>query len=140
MAETDTEFPTVIGADAVFRGTLQFEKGVQLLGKFEEGEIATKAKLHVAQGASLAGQANAAEVVIEGDADASVSASGKVWLKPTARVQGAVRAAQLVVDRGASFSGTCEVGSGGDDKLVSEASSRKPKANPAETESAGGKP
>ena len=141
MAETDAEFPTVIGTDAVFKGTLQFEKGVRLLGKFEEGEIATKAKLHVAEGASLAGHVDAAEVLIEGRADATVTASGKVWLKSTARVTGAVQATQLVVDRGASFSGTCEVGPAGRDSSASDqAAAKKPKGKPGETESSAAKP
>ena len=39
--QVDGEFPTIIGPDAIFKGELSFEKGVQILGKFE-GKIATK--------------------------------------------------------------------------------------------------
>ena len=38
MAQTNDEFSTTIGPDAVFKGELSFEKGLRLLGKFE-GQI-----------------------------------------------------------------------------------------------------
>ena len=51
MAESSAEFPTTIGADAVFKGQLQFEKGVRLLGKFE-GEITSDGEMVIAEGAA----------------------------------------------------------------------------------------
>ena len=40
------EFPTIIGPDASFKGELQFEKGLRLMGKFE-GRITSGGRLHI---------------------------------------------------------------------------------------------
>ena len=52
MADDKASYPTTIGADAVFKGQLQFDKGVRLLGKFD-GEINSKGELVIAEGANL---------------------------------------------------------------------------------------
>src|SRR6185437_8556360 len=41
------EFPTVLGPDANFKGKLNFEKGMRLMGRFE-GKMNTPGRLHVA--------------------------------------------------------------------------------------------
>ncbi len=49
MSDTTTDYPTIIGADASFKGQMKFEKGMRLLGKFD-GEVTTKGQLNVAEG------------------------------------------------------------------------------------------
>ena len=42
MAEAgNSEFPTILGPDATFKGELSFEKGMRLHGRFE-GKLSTK--------------------------------------------------------------------------------------------------
>ena len=111
MAETnsDGEFPTTIGADARFKGELEFDKGVRLLGTFE-GSITTKGRLHVASGAKLNAEVNAGDVQVEGEVRGNLNATGKVHLKSTAKLEGDLRTARLEVAEGAVFIGKCVVG------------------------------
>ena len=111
MADTnaDGEFPTTIGADARFKGELEFDKGVRLLGKFE-GSISSKGRLHVASGAKLNAEVKAGDIQVEGEVRGNLHASGKVHLKSTAKLEGDLRTARLEVAEGAVFVGKCVVG------------------------------
>jgi cytoskeletal protein CcmA (bactofilin family) len=111
MADTDAngEYPTILGADARFKGELEFDKGVRLLGSFD-GSIKSKGRLHVATGAKLNAEVNAADVQVEGEVRGNLTASGKVHLKSTARLEGDLKTARLEVTEGAVFIGRCEVG------------------------------
>ncbi|MCB9849291.1 MAG: polymer-forming cytoskeletal protein [Phycisphaerales bacterium] len=103
------EFPTIIGADAVIKGELSFEKGVRLLGKFD-GEITTKGNLVVADGAVLSGEVKAGSVQIDGQMSGNLEATGKVKLAASAKLEGDLRTARLEVADGATFIGKCSVG------------------------------
>jgi cytoskeletal protein CcmA (bactofilin family) len=111
MADTgaNDEYPTVLGADARFKGELEFEKGVRLLGTFD-GSIKSKGRLHVAPGAKLNAEVNAADVQVEGEVRGNLTASGRAHLKSTARLEGDLKTARLEVSEGAVFIGRCEVG------------------------------
>jgi len=112
MADATNEFPTTIGADAVFKGQLQFEKGVRLLGKFE-GEIATGGELLVAQGATLNGDVKTGTIRIEGQVKGNIDAQSRVQLTSSARLEGDVQAQRLEVAEGAVLIGRCVVGVNG---------------------------
>ena len=82
MADNNTangEYPTVIGADAVIKGELKFEKGVRLLGNFD-GQIESAGNLLVADGATLSGDVKAGSVQIDGVMQGNLEATGKVKL------------------------------------------------------------
>jgi len=128
MADANNnEYPTVLGADAVFKGELAFEKGVRLLGKFE-GEIDSGGQLLIAGGASLNGNVKADTIRIDGNVKGNLDAKAKVQLSESARVEGDVQAARLEVAEGAVLVGRCMVGVNGhaaksSDKGVSATSS-----------------
>jgi len=136
MATANGEFPTVLGPDAVFKGELQFDKSVKVLGRFE-GSIQSKGRLLVAQGAKLKADVQAGDVEIEGDIDGNVTTSNKVLLKASAKLRGDLRTARLEVNEGAIFVGNCVVGpiDGGKEAdrrapEAPEAQEQKPKASP----------
>lgn len=120
------EFPTIIGPDAKFKGELSFEKGVRVFGQFE-GTINTKGQLHIAKGSRVKADVTAGNVDVDGDVKGNLSASGKVQLKATARLEGDLRTARLEVADGATFIGNCIVG--GDDQAKAQAAKQ---AKPAE--------
>ena len=135
MTDTSNEYPTVIGADAVFKGQLEFKKGVQLLGRFE-GEISSDGHLVVAEGASLNGDVKAGTVRIDGKVKGNMSAEAKVQLTASARLEGDVESARLEVAEGAVLIGRCTVGvngkgKAGDAKSASAASISPPKGKAA---------
>lgn len=115
MAADSSEFPTVIGPDAVFKGELKFEKGVKHLGQFE-GTIQSKGHLVVAEGAKLSGDVQAGSIDVEGHVKGNLSATGKVRLAETARLEGDLHTAKLEVVEGAVFVGRCVVGPNGSAK------------------------
>ena len=109
MADSNNEFPTTIGADAVFKGQLHFEKGVRLLGKFE-GEVTTQGQFLVAEGAALTGDVKAGTIRIDGVVKGNLSADTKVHLSASARMEGDLQAQRLEVAEGAVLIGRCTVG------------------------------
>ena len=117
MTDTSNDFPTVIGADAVFKGQLQFEKGMRILGRFE-GEITSQGELVIAEGATLNGDVKAGSVRIEGKVKGNLAADAKVHLTSSARLEGDVQAARLEVAEGAVLIGRCTVGVNGKGKAA----------------------
>jgi cytoskeletal protein CcmA (bactofilin family) len=109
MAEGNQEFPTIIGADASFKGELSFEKGLRLMGRFE-GKINTPGRLHVAREAKMQADVEAGSVIVEGDVRGNLTAADRIELKQSARYEGDLSASKLVVDEGAVFSGHVTVG------------------------------
>jgi cytoskeletal protein CcmA (bactofilin family) len=103
------EFPTVLGPDANFKGELNFEKGMRLMGRFE-GKMNTPGRLHVAKEAKMQADVEAGAIIVEGDVQGNLSASDRIELKQTARYEGDLRSTKLVVDEGAIFNGHVSVG------------------------------
>ena len=103
------EFPTVIGADAVFKGELSFEKGVRVDGKIE-GKVATKGFIAVSQGGHLQADVDAGSVIIEGEVRGNLVAADRVELRKSARLKGDITASKLLVAEGAAFVGHCHIG------------------------------
>lgn len=106
---TSGEFTTVIGADAVFKGELAFEKGVRVDGRVE-GKISTKGHLAISQGGKLQADVTATNIVVEGEVKGNLNGSERVELRKTARLTGDIVAAKLLVAEGACFTGQCTVG------------------------------
>ena len=110
MAEAaNTEFPTILGPDASFKGELSFEKGMRLQGKFE-GKISTPGRLHVTREAHMQADVESGGIVVEGEVQGNLTATDRIDLKTTARYEGDLRASKLIVEEGAVFSGHVTVG------------------------------
>jgi cytoskeletal protein CcmA (bactofilin family) len=103
------EFPTIIGPDASFKGELQFEKGLRLMGKFE-GRIMSNGRLHVAKEARMQADVESGAIIVEGEVKGNLTANDRIELKQSARLEGDLRATKLTVDEGAVFSGHVTVG------------------------------
>jgi cytoskeletal protein CcmA (bactofilin family) len=103
------DFTTVIGADAVFKGELSFDKGVRVDGRVE-GKISTKGSLAISQGGKLEADVNAGAIVVEGAIKGNITASDRVELRQSARLEGDIKASKLIVTEGATFQGHCSVG------------------------------
>jgi cytoskeletal protein CcmA (bactofilin family) len=103
------EFPTILGPDASFKGELNFEKGMRLMGRFE-GKVTTPGRLHIAKEAKMQADVDAGAIIVEGDVQGNLSANDRIELKQSARYEGDLRASKLVVDEGAIFNGHVSVG------------------------------
>jgi len=111
MAESSGEFPTIIGSDAKFKGELSFEKGVRIEGAFD-GHIKSKGVLHVAEGAKVAANIEAANVRVEGECKGNLFVAEKLHLLATAKMEGDLRTTRLEIADGAIFVGNVVVGQG----------------------------
>jgi len=103
------DFTTVIGADAVFKGELSFEKGVRVDGRIE-GKITTKGQLAISQAGKLQADVVAGNIVVEGEVKGNLQSGGRIDLRQTARLQGDIVATKMLVAEGACFSGHVSVG------------------------------
>ncbi len=112
----DSDFPTIIGSDAKFKGELAFEKGVKIMGGFE-GRILTKGSLVVSEQGVINADIEAGSIVVEGEISGNVAANDLVELKDTARLQGDLTCGRLIVTDGARFVGHCNVGGNGQARL-----------------------
>jgi cytoskeletal protein CcmA (bactofilin family) len=110
MAEAgNTEFSTVIGPDASFKGDLTFEKGMRLHGKLS-GTVTTAGRLHVAKEATCEAEVQAGSIIIEGEVRGNLTANDRIEMKPSTRYEGDLTTAKLVVEEGAQFKGHVTVG------------------------------
>lgn len=109
MAELNGEFPTVIGPDARFKGELSFDKSVRVEGSFD-GQIKSKGMLHVAEGAHVTANVEAANVKVEGECKGNLIVSEKLHLLATAKLEGDMRTNRLEIADGAIFVGNVVVG------------------------------
>ena len=100
---------TVINADAAFKGDFSSEGAMRIDGKVE-GKVACKGRLTVGKGATVVGEANVAQAVVEGSVKGNIIAHERVELAPSARVTGDIRAPRLVVGEGAVLQGNVSIG------------------------------
>jgi cytoskeletal protein CcmA (bactofilin family) len=128
----DTEYGTILGPDANFKGDLSFESAAKVLGRFE-GSISSKGRVHVADGANLKASIAANEVTVEGEILGNVEASDRVDLKPTGRINGDIVAARMVMAEGASIDGHIRIGTNGKSSPGSQSRTAevKPDSQPA---------
>lgn len=113
MAESSQEFGTVIGADAQFKGDLNFESAAKVLGKVE-GSITGKGKVHIGGGSKCKATVSAKEIAVEGHVEGNVQASDRVELQPKGRITGDVVAARMSMADGAAIVGHCRIGVNGE--------------------------
>lgn len=132
MADSTGDFQTTIGSDAVFKGQLQFEKGVRLLGKFD-GEITSDGELLVAEGASLTGDVTAGTIRIDGHVKGNMTCKAKIQLSASARLEGDVQAQRLEVAEGAVLVGRCVIGINGKAGTTTPTSASTASVTPSKT-------
>ena len=136
MADSSQQYATVIGADAKFKGDLQFESAAKVLGTFE-GSISSKGKVNIADGAQCKATIAAKEVAVEGKIEGNVEAGDKIEIKPTGTVSGDIVAARMTMAEGASIIGHCRIGPNGQAgsgvTKPATATESKPEPTPAKT-------
>jgi len=125
----NNEFSTTIGPDAIIKGQLHFEKGLQLLGKVE-GEIESTGQLFIGDGAVLTGDAKAGTIRLDGKVKGNLTAESRVQLSASARLEGDLSTARLEVAEGAVLIGRCSIGVEGNGQAKA-APPTKPAAVPA---------
>ena len=91
-----------------FSGKLSFKDTVRIDGRFE-GEISSENTLIVGETGSITATIRSQMIVISGEVHGEITATGQVVLHKTARVDGNIHTARLVVEDGAIFTGRIEM-------------------------------
>ncbi len=109
MAESSTEYATILGADAKFKGDLSFDTAAKVIGCVE-GSINGKGKLLIANGSTCKANVKANEVAIEGFIEGNVEATERVEIKAKGRISGDIVASRMTMGDGASIDGHVRIG------------------------------
>lgn len=99
---------TLLGKGSEFEGKLSFEGQVRIDGKYS-GQISTKDVLVIGEGARVNAEISAGTVIINGQVEGNIKATGMVELHPPARVKGSIETPALSMDKGVIFEGQCKM-------------------------------
>jgi len=98
------ESKTVLGANAVFKGELNFKNTLCIDGEFE-GKLTTSDKLIVAEQGAVLADIEAGTVICKGKITGNIIASQKVEIHSTGKILGDVHTPALMIELGAVFNG-----------------------------------
>lgn len=119
---------TVIGPSVIIRGTIQGDEDLRVLGRVE-GRVNLKRTLVVEQGGWVKAEVAVNGASIAGTVVGNLVASGWIELSETARVVGDLKAPRMIIQAGAQFTGSIDMG-----KLEVPQGSAKPQAAPRTTQ------
>jgi cytoskeletal protein CcmA (bactofilin family) len=97
---------SVLGRGARVRGRVGGEGDLRVEGQVE-GEVRISGQLAIEEGGAVAGDVEAAAVVIAGSLAGDIAARGPVTIRATAKVEGNIvgQGAEVVLEEGASYEG-----------------------------------
>lgn len=104
----DGQVETLIGPKVVMHGDLHFDGGLYVEGRIVGRVIAgedSKALVTLAEGGSIEGEIRAPMVVVNGQVDGDIHATGRVQLAPKARVTGDIHYQVVEMAAGAVLTG-----------------------------------
>jgi cytoskeletal protein CcmA (bactofilin family) len=105
---SDEDFDTILSQDIDFSGTLNFEKPFLIRGKVS-GEIKARGLLLVDEEAVVNADINTSKVIIRGFVKGDITASEKIEISATGRLEGNVTAPEVFMESGCVFNGRCKM-------------------------------
>ena len=123
------ESTTLFGKNLKITGNVSGEGNMIIQGDFE-GEFNLKGQLKVAQGASAKGNFNATSIAVNGNVEGTLTATEKIHMDNTAKINGRIVTPKVSILDGAVFDGEMQMG-----KKSSQAS-KPDAAKPPETSTA----
>jgi cytoskeletal protein CcmA (bactofilin family) len=100
----------VIGKGTVLEGNIETYGNIRIEGKII-GNIKSKSKIALGNSSHIEGNVTAQNADIEGEVKGKIEISELLVLKSTAVINGDIITSKLVVEPGATFNGTCKMGS-----------------------------
>lgn len=94
---------TKIKGDIVTHGNIRLDGEI-------EGNIFSESKVVLGAACKMSGNMKAQNAEISGAVNGEIEVSELLILKPTAVITGEIKAAKMVVEEGAVFNGTCNMG------------------------------
>lgn len=99
----------MVGDETVFEGTLRARSDVRVSGEMI-GTLDVAGRAIVAEGGLVEGEIVADNVDVAGTVNGELQVSGRVVLRSSAKVEGNIVTEHIVVEEGAVFNGTCQMG------------------------------
>ena len=100
---------TFFGKKLKIIGNVSGEGNMTILGSFE-GEFNLKGQLMVGQGAKVKGNFNATSIAINGNVDGNLTATEKIHMDNSARINGRIVTPKVSILDGAVFDGEMQMG------------------------------
>ena len=130
MAQNPNEINALLGRGSEFEGKLTFEGTVRIDGKFT-GEIFTDDMLIIGEGASVSASIEAGTCIVFGDVSGDILTTSLLELRSPARLKGNVQTANIVIERGVTFDGSCRMDQAEAELIIEEpAPVQKPRKAP----------
>ena len=104
---------TTLTPDVEIKGTIRFNKVLEMNGKFEGELITTNGEVIVGATGEVKANFKVKNAVIEGKVNGNVTASEKIELKNNAQFIGDLTAKTLSIEEGVLFVGKCSVNPNG---------------------------
>ncbi|MDX1438563.1 MAG: polymer-forming cytoskeletal protein [Rubricoccaceae bacterium] len=101
----------IIGKETVIDGTVRSSGNVHISGTVK-GNVDVQGRTVVMPGGTVEGEVVSTSAEIGGRVKGQVSVKERLVLKATAEVDGDLRTSKLVIEDGASFSGSCDMSGG----------------------------
>lgn len=108
VGSTDAKIHTILGRESEFEGKLSFEGTVRIDGKFT-GEIFTKGKLVIGEGAVVNAKIEVDSVIISGEVKGNMNAESRVEIHSPGKLHGNVQTPILIIEEGVIFEGNCQM-------------------------------
>ncbi len=102
----DTTINTIIGEDAIITGNIQLNGNIIIYGQIN-GDVTTDGAITLSTTAKIQGQLNGEDLNIGGEVEGNVTSRSKITLGNKAILKGDIKAAQIVIEDGAFFDGSC---------------------------------
>ncbi|HDT12219.1 MAG TPA: polymer-forming cytoskeletal protein [Candidatus Marinimicrobia bacterium] len=99
---------TIIGDDTEIKGDINVRGSLVIAGRIY-GNVTADETVSITAGSIVTGTITARNVYINGTVKKGVKASGKVVLSPDSRLEGTLKAAKLIIEEGAFYSGICSM-------------------------------
>tara|TARA_B100000497_G_scaffold18183_1_gene21533 strand:+ start:1913 stop:2284 length:372 start_codon:yes stop_codon:yes gene_type:complete len=99
---------TMIGPDAVLKGSIRLEQGLIVYGQVF-GDVKTRGPIRIAHGALVEGNVTGASIVLGGKVVGHLKSEGAVTLKKTSELKGNISYRKLHIEDGAQFEGQCDL-------------------------------
>ena len=120
---------TFFGKNLKINGNFSGEGNMIILGSFE-GEFNLKGQLKVAQGARVKGNFNATSIAVNGNVEGNLTATEKIHMDNTAKINGRIVTPKVSILDGAVFDGEMQMGKRSV-QASKPAAAKPPQATPA---------
>ena len=101
----------IIGTSTVVEGTLRSNGNVNISGTVN-GNVEVEGRTMVMPGGVVDGEVTSTSAEVAGTVRGEVRVRERLVLKASAVIEGDIRTGKLVVEDGATFNGTCQMGEG----------------------------